>query len=196
MRLPGRCADDRDEPKWAKKGLFVMLMLDEGLARVNTELDLDSLRLNIKQGNREVAAGRLTDETDRERLEQFFWQLLPALPSPPILVRSAGGHFMDKPDNVISLINLATVRSLEEKWGVRDRSAALSCQHLCRRCQALGRIRLGRERHQDRQCRVRGRPQERPLRRDQCQSGRAAAAISTFRVRCARRSATRISASI
>jgi GntR family transcriptional regulator/MocR family aminotransferase len=25
---------------------------------------------------------------------------------------------MDKPDNVISLINLATVRSLEEKWGV------------------------------------------------------------------------------
>ncbi len=109
---------DRDEPKWAKKGLFVMLMLDEGLARVNTELDLDSLRLNIKQGNREVAAGRLTDETDRERLEQFFWQLLPALPSPPILVRSAGGHFMDKPDNVISLINLATVRSLEEKWGV------------------------------------------------------------------------------
>ena len=80
---------DRDEPKWAKKGLFVMLMLDEGLARANTELDLDSLRLNIKQGNREVAAGRLTDETDRERLEQFFWQLLPALPSPPILVRSA-----------------------------------------------------------------------------------------------------------
>ena len=26
---------------------------------------------------------------------------------------------MDKPDNVISLINLATVRSLEEQWGIR-----------------------------------------------------------------------------
>ena len=36
----------------------------------------------------------------------------------PALVRSAGGHFMDKPDNVISLINLATVRSLEQQWGV------------------------------------------------------------------------------
>jgi GntR family transcriptional regulator/MocR family aminotransferase len=39
------------------------------------------------------------------------------LPAPPTIVRSRGGHFMDKPDNVISLINLATVRSLEEQWG-------------------------------------------------------------------------------
>lgn len=31
--------------------------------------------------------------------------------------RSTGGHFMDKPDNVVSLINLATVRSLKQKWG-------------------------------------------------------------------------------
>ncbi len=109
---------DKDEPKWAKKGLFVMLMLDEGLARVSTDLDLDSLRLNVKQGSHQVTTGRLTDEADRAKLEQFFWRLLPTLPAPPILVRSVGGHFMDKPDNVISLINLATVRSLEEKWGV------------------------------------------------------------------------------
>ena len=33
------------------------------------------------------------------------------------MVRSQGGHFMDKPDNVLSLINLATLRSLEERWG-------------------------------------------------------------------------------
>jgi GntR family transcriptional regulator/MocR family aminotransferase len=31
-------------------------------------------------------------------------------------LRSRGGNFMDKPDNVISLINLATVRALEEFW--------------------------------------------------------------------------------
>ena len=36
---------------------------------------------------------------------------------PPRLVRAQAGHFMDKPDNVLSLINLATVRSLEERWG-------------------------------------------------------------------------------
>ena len=111
---------DRDDPKWAKKGLFVMLMLDENLARVNTSLDIDSSVLTIKQGNHEVATARLSDKDERTNMENFFWQLLPTLPGPPALVRAAaaGGHFMDKPDNVISLINLATVRALETQWGV------------------------------------------------------------------------------
>lgn len=107
-----------NDPKWAKKGLFVMLMLDENLARVNTCLDLDSLRLTVRQGNQQVAAAQLADQADRTKIEHFFWQLLPTLPAAPALVRSAGGHFMDKPDNVISLINLATVRTLEAQWGV------------------------------------------------------------------------------
>jgi GntR family transcriptional regulator / MocR family aminotransferase len=109
---------DRDDPKWAKKGLFVMLMLDENLARVNTSLDLETLRLTVKEGNQQVAAALLSDEADRAELESFFWRLLPTLPAPPVLVRSRGGHFMDKPDNVISLINLATLKSLEDQWGV------------------------------------------------------------------------------
>jgi GntR family transcriptional regulator/MocR family aminotransferase len=109
---------DRAEPKWAKKGLFVMLMLDENLARVQTSLDLDTLRLTVKQGNAQVAAAQLADAQDRAQIENFFWQLLPTLPAAPVLVRSPGGHFMDKPDNVISLINLATVRALEAQWGM------------------------------------------------------------------------------
>ena len=52
------------------------------------------------------------------KIENFFWQLVPTLRGPPALVRSAGGHFMDKPDNVISLINLATVRASKQQWGV------------------------------------------------------------------------------
>jgi GntR family transcriptional regulator / MocR family aminotransferase len=109
---------DRSDPKWAKKGLFVMLMLEENLARVNTHLDVDSLLLTVKQGNLQVMSAQLADEGDRAKVENFLWQLLPTLRAPPALVRSNGGHFMDKPDNVISLINLATVRSLEQRWGV------------------------------------------------------------------------------
>ena len=59
--------------------------------------------------------------------------------------------------------------------GLRDRPAALSRQHLYRRRHALGGVRLGRQRHQDRRRGVLGRSQERPLRRDQCQSGDRAA---------------------
>ena len=113
---PGAPIDEHD-PKWAKKGLFVMLMLDEGLARVTTRLDLETQRLSIMEGNQEVASGCLADAQERAALENFFWKLVPTLPSPPILLRSREGHFMDKPDSVISLINIATVRSLEQRWG-------------------------------------------------------------------------------
>ena len=117
LARPGAPIDVTD-PQWAKKSLFCMLMLDEGLARVHTGVDLEALRFTAMQGERCVMSANLTDEADRAELEKFFWKLLPTLPAPPTLVRSRGGHFMDKPDNVISLINLATVRSLEEKWGV------------------------------------------------------------------------------
>jgi GntR family transcriptional regulator / MocR family aminotransferase len=117
LARPGAPIDSND-PQWAKKGLFIMLMLDEGLARANTRLDVDTLQFTATMGNRQVACGNLAVEADRAALESFFWQLLPELPAPPTLVRSRCGHFMDKPDNVISLINLATVRSLEQQWGV------------------------------------------------------------------------------
>ena len=106
------------EPKWAKKGLFVMLMLDEGLASVRTHLDEATLELTVLDGDRPVLAADLADDDGRARVEAFFHRLVPALAAPPTLVRARDGHFMDKPDNVVSLINLATVRSLEALWGV------------------------------------------------------------------------------
>jgi GntR family transcriptional regulator / MocR family aminotransferase len=117
LARPGAPIEGED-PKWAKKGLFVMLMLDENLAKVATSLDPETMRLTVMDGNREVASADLSDQADRAKIESLFWRLLPTLPAPPVLVCSRGGHFMDKPDNVISLINLATVRSLEEQWGV------------------------------------------------------------------------------
>lgn len=41
-----------EEPKWAKKGLFVMLMLDEGLASVQTHLDEATHVLTVRDGGR------------------------------------------------------------------------------------------------------------------------------------------------
>ncbi len=105
------------EPAWAKKGLFVMLMLDEGLARVRTHLDETALTLRVFDGDRTVLVASLDDADDRTRVETFFHRLVPGLAAAPPLVRARDGHFMDKPDNVVSLINLATLRGLEEQWG-------------------------------------------------------------------------------
>jgi GntR family transcriptional regulator / MocR family aminotransferase len=109
---------DLQAPKWAKKGLFVMLMLEEVLAQVKTHLDIDSMQFTVAQGNRPILRVNLDDADDCARVEEYFHRLVPTLRSAPRLVRSPGGHFMDKPDNVLSLINLATVKSLAEQWGV------------------------------------------------------------------------------
>lgn len=112
---------DPAAPRWAKKGLFVMLMLDEALARVQTHLDIDTVAFTANDGNRQVLSANLADTQQWGEVEAFFHRLVPTLRAAPRLVRAqgshSGGHFMDKPDNVLSLINLATVRSLEEKWG-------------------------------------------------------------------------------
>lgn len=110
---------DTSQPRWGKKGLFVMLMLEEALARVRTTLDVETSRLTIMEGNRQLLIADLNDEDARAKVSDVIWQLVPALKSAPALVRSPDAHFMDKPDNVISLINLATVRSLEEQWGIK-----------------------------------------------------------------------------
>jgi GntR family transcriptional regulator / MocR family aminotransferase len=107
-----------DNPKWAKKGLFVMLMLEEALAKVQTHLDPETLRFEVRSGNRTILSVNLNELDAKTAVEEYFHHLVPTLPAPPTLIRSKDGHFMDKPDSVISLINLATLRSLEKQWGV------------------------------------------------------------------------------
>jgi GntR family transcriptional regulator/MocR family aminotransferase len=106
-----------DNPRWAKKGLFVMLMLEEALAKVKTHLDPETLQFEIRSGNHAILSVNLNETGAWAAIEDYFHQLVPTLPAPPTLVRSKEGHFMDKPDSVISMINLATLRNLEERWG-------------------------------------------------------------------------------
>jgi GntR family transcriptional regulator/MocR family aminotransferase len=106
-----------DNPKWAKKGLFVMLMLEEALAKVQTHLDPETLQFEVRVGNCTILSVNLNEPDARATVEDYFHHLVATLPAPPTLIRSRDGHFMDKPDNVISLINLATLRSLEKQWG-------------------------------------------------------------------------------
>ena len=108
---------DYDNPKWAKKGLFIMLMLEEALASVQTSLDPDTLLMTVKDGGRTILTAGLATPDGRVEFEAFVRQLVPTLRDRPRLVRSLDGHFMDKPDNVLSMINLETVRALEAEWG-------------------------------------------------------------------------------
>ncbi|MCJ2068550.1 aminotransferase class I/II-fold pyridoxal phosphate-dependent enzyme, partial [Methylobacterium sp. J-030] len=108
---------DVEAPKWAKKGLFLMLMLEEGLARARTALDLGTMRMTVEVDGDVQLTLPLDTPEGRARAEEIFGRLAGTGDVLPRLVRSRGGHFMDKPDNVLSLINLATVRDLERRWG-------------------------------------------------------------------------------
>jgi hypothetical protein len=57
-----------------------MLMLDEGLAKVTTELDLKDIRLTVRLKVQIAISGRVDVENDRRPLEPFFWTLLPNFP--------------------------------------------------------------------------------------------------------------------
>jgi GntR family transcriptional regulator/MocR family aminotransferase len=109
---------DPADPQWAKKGLFVMLMLEEALAEVRTCLDVETMQLAITAADgRPLLTADLESAAGRAAVEDFVETLVPTLEARPKLVRSRSGHFMDKPDPVLSLINLATLRSLEQRWG-------------------------------------------------------------------------------
>jgi GntR family transcriptional regulator / MocR family aminotransferase len=114
---------DPDAPRWAKKGLFLMLMMDEELAQVETFVDANTLELTVRQLPRTeppatLLSADLKTKRGRAAVEAFFERQVPRLTAPPRLVHAPDGHFMDKPDNVMSCINLETVRSLESEWGV------------------------------------------------------------------------------
>ena len=118
---------DPDAPRWAKKGFFVMLMLDNALARVQTHLDIETMQLTVLRRSasspadssrtESVLSADLSTKHGRAAVEAFIQTQVP-LQAAPKLLHAPDGHFMDKPDNVMSCINLATVRSLEKEWGV------------------------------------------------------------------------------
>lgn len=120
-------AMDPTAPCWAKKGHFLMLMLEDSLARVRTHLDPATLQFSVSERRfgadasaehfEEVLRVDLGAELGRAAVENYFRWQVPGLVSAPKLIHSPDGHFMDKPDPVMSCINLETVRSLERDWG-------------------------------------------------------------------------------
>ena len=108
---------DPEAPQWAKKGLFLMSMLDDRLCEIATHLDPVSLRLTIAREERILLEADVGTSAGRATVETFFRGHVPGLREALRLVRSRDRHFMDKPENLISLINLATLRSLEAQWG-------------------------------------------------------------------------------
>jgi len=100
----------------------VMLMRDEALARLSTQLDHERAEIAISEGGKEVFRGSLRDPESSGRLGEFIADFLGGKVERPLRVVEASGHaFADarpKPnattDKYVSLINLASIAALEQ----------------------------------------------------------------------------------
>jgi uncharacterized protein YcbX len=106
---------DPSNPAHQPKIKYLMLMRNESLARLSTRYDDETTNLAICEGGREVARGKLASPEGRLAIEAYLRRFMPTeLRGPPkVLGAPEGYRFTDSRRGFVSLINLASVASLE-----------------------------------------------------------------------------------
>ncbi|KQQ31278.1 sulfurase [Methylobacterium sp. Leaf123] len=120
----GTTAFDPQKPEPLDKGYFLMLRSNEVLAALATRFDPETGQLTITRDGATMLTEDLTRPEGRAAVERFFEAYIgPAAKGRPRLVRAADHKFTDgsviSPAfmRAVSLINLASVRALEERTG-------------------------------------------------------------------------------
>lgn len=105
-------------PKHFPKIKFLMLMRDERLAALKSRFEDASTTLHIAKDGREVLAANLMSDDGRRALEDFMRVYMEKeLRGSPRLVHAPGFSHSDAPAKLVSIVNMASVRALEEKLG-------------------------------------------------------------------------------
>jgi GntR family transcriptional regulator / MocR family aminotransferase len=116
--LRTEAAFDPAAPAWLPKANFVMLMLHEQVAGLRTRYAAQGEQLNIRTADGHERAFPLGTSAGRAALGRVFLEFMPRrLAAEPRLVEADGHQFTDKAEKYVSLINLASVRELEKRWG-------------------------------------------------------------------------------
>jgi uncharacterized protein len=105
---------DPADPKWMAKPHFLMLMRDEWLAGLRTHFDDASHLLTIRRNGDIAAQGDLETAGGRAAIENFFATAFASeIKGPPKVLSSEGHSFSDVARKVVSIINLASLRAIE-----------------------------------------------------------------------------------
>lgn len=109
---------DPAAPAFIPKQKFTVLAAIPDMARARTTYDEASGVLSAAAEGHPDFAGALTDEAGRDAFAGWLTGLLGEHVHGPLQVISAAGHrFMDHPLGQVSIVNLASLRDLEEKVG-------------------------------------------------------------------------------
>jgi uncharacterized protein YcbX len=109
---------DPAEPKWLAKPHFLMLQRDEWLAALQTHFDDASHVLTIRHNGAVAARGDLETAEGRAAIERFIAvRFAGQIKGPPKVLASPGHSFSDVARKVVSIINLASLRAIENMVG-------------------------------------------------------------------------------
>lgn len=109
---------DPAAPKWIVKAYFLMLMRDEWLAALHSHFDDATNVLTIRRNGAIAAQGNLETAEGRAAIGRFFAQSYAgSIKGPPRILSSEGYSFSDVASKVVSIINLGSVRAIENIVG-------------------------------------------------------------------------------
>ena len=115
----GPCGFDPAAPVWMPKSYFLMLMRNERLAGLQTHFEDDTHLLTISQHGKVAARGDLETAQGRAAIEAFFaTHFAPELKGPPKVISGGGHSFSDVAKKVVSIINLGSLKAIENIVGV------------------------------------------------------------------------------
>jgi uncharacterized protein YcbX len=107
------------DPQWMSKAHFLMLQRDQWLAGLHTRFDDATCVLTIRDNGAVAAEGNLESAEGRAAIERFFATRFASQIKRPPKILSGGGHsFSDVAKKVVSIINLGSVRAIENMVGV------------------------------------------------------------------------------
>jgi uncharacterized protein len=105
---------DPAHPAYFPKSRFLMLMRNERLAALDTRFDEATHTLFVRLGGREAVRGDLRTPDGCAAIERFFAAYCAdELRGPPKVLNAPGHSFSDVARKVVSIINLASVATLE-----------------------------------------------------------------------------------
>jgi uncharacterized protein YcbX len=109
---------DPAEPKWMAKPHFLMLQRDEWLVPLRSHFDAEAHVLTISRDGEILAQGDLETPEGRAAIERYFADRHAGqIKGPPKVLASPGHSFSDVARKVVSIINLASLRAIENMVG-------------------------------------------------------------------------------
>jgi len=114
----GPCGFDPARPAFIPKQRFAVLAKIAEVARARTRFDDASGVLHAEADGRPPFAGKLAEPDGQVAFASWVGELLGEAAQGPLrLVDGVGHRFLDHPQGHVSIINLASVRDLEQRLG-------------------------------------------------------------------------------